>query len=69
MLLQSETAIALQNGAISITKWGMYYKAAQLLLQSGADIIKWGNYLKVQKASETNTGGQKILTADSLIHP
>ena len=55
MLLQSETAIALQNGAISITKWGMYYKAAQLLLQSGADM--------------TNTGGQKILTADSLIHP
>ena len=56
VLLQSETAIALQNGAISIIKWGVYYKVGHIL-QSGATFItKWGRYYKVGQLFESTEG-------------
>ena len=53
------------------TKRSRYYKAGQLLLQSGPGIIKWGQSFVsrvVQKTNERIGGGQYSLETDSLIH-
>ena len=56
MLLQSETAIALQNGAISIIKWGVYYKVGHILQSRATFITKWGRYYKVGQLFESTEG-------------
>ena len=53
-------------------KKGRYYKVGQVLQSGTTFVTKWGYYYKssaVQKATEKNGGGQKILVTYSYVNP